>query len=64
MGNRLMYGNYEEGYDLIDKNGNPTLLNYVSSLQSATPESEELDPSKIDLVYHIIMNYLQALLQV
>jgi len=56
MGNRLMYGNYEEGYDLIDKNGNPTLLNYVSSLQSATPESEELDPSNID--FSTAYNYL------
>ena len=46
MGNRLMYGNYVEGYDLIDRNGNPTMLEYeaiavseslgVSSLNSAT----------------------------
>jgi hypothetical protein len=28
MGNRLMYGNYVEGYDLIDKNGNLTMLEY------------------------------------
>lgn len=28
MGNRLMYGNYVEGYDLIDKNGNMTMLEY------------------------------------
>lgn len=28
MGNRLMYGNYVEGYDLIDKNGNKTMLEY------------------------------------
>jgi hypothetical protein len=28
MGNRLMYGNYVEGYDLIDKNGNVTMLEY------------------------------------
>ena len=28
MGNRLMYGNYVEGYDLIDKNGNTTMLEY------------------------------------
>jgi len=28
MGNRLMYGNYVEGYDLIDKNGNFTMLEY------------------------------------
>ena len=34
MGNRLMYGNYEEGYDLIDKNGNPVMLEYTTSLIS------------------------------
>jgi hypothetical protein len=28
MGNRLMYGNYVEGYDLIDKNGVPIKLEY------------------------------------
>lgn len=28
MGNRLMYGNYVEGYDLIDKNGNSTKMEY------------------------------------
>jgi len=29
MGNRLMYGNYVEGYDLIDSNGNTTMLEYT-----------------------------------
>jgi hypothetical protein len=29
MGNRLMYGNYVEGYDLIDRNGNMTMLEYT-----------------------------------
>ena len=28
MGNRLMYGNYVEGYDLIDRNDNQTMLEY------------------------------------
>lgn len=28
MGNRLMYGNYLEGYDLIDSNSNKTRLDY------------------------------------
>jgi len=32
MGNRLMYGAYLEGYDLIDKYGNPTRLEYETSL--------------------------------
>ena len=32
MGNRLMYGNYVEGYDLIDKTGRAISLNYETSL--------------------------------
>jgi len=32
MGNRLMYGNYVEGYDLVDRNGNPTKLEYSTEL--------------------------------
>lgn len=29
MGNRLMYGNYVEGYDLVDKNGQPVKFEYL-----------------------------------
>ena len=32
MGNRLMYGNYVEGYNLIDKNGIPIKLEYSATL--------------------------------
>jgi hypothetical protein len=32
MGNRLMYGNYIEGYDLIDKNDNPIKIEYSAKL--------------------------------
>jgi hypothetical protein len=31
MGNRLLYGNYVEGYDLIDINGSPTKLEYIAN---------------------------------
>jgi len=34
MGNRLMYGNYVEGYDLLTDDNQPVLLNYVVSLES------------------------------
>jgi hypothetical protein len=34
MGNRLMYGNYLEGWDLIDKYGIPTKFEYTTSLIS------------------------------
>ena len=32
MGNRLMYGNYVDGYDMIDKNNNPVKLEYTTDL--------------------------------
>jgi len=47
MGNRLMYGNYEEGYDLIDKNGNPTQLNYVATLNSTQFDFDTLPDSDV-----------------
>jgi hypothetical protein len=31
MGNRLMYGNYTEGWDIKDSNGNPVYLDYQTS---------------------------------
>lgn len=34
MGNRLMYGNYIEGYDLVDINGAPLKLEYTTDLIS------------------------------
>ena len=34
MGNRLMYGNYIEGYDLLDSSGQPVQFNYYTSLLS------------------------------
>lgn len=34
MGNRLMYGNYVEGYDMVDSNGSDVQLLYEASLTS------------------------------
>jgi len=34
MGNRVMYGNYTEGGDMVDLNGYPTRLEFVSDLVS------------------------------
>jgi hypothetical protein len=34
MGNRLMYGNYVEGYDLVDMFGNPIKFEYTTDLVS------------------------------
>jgi len=42
MGNRLVYGNYVEGYDLIDKFENPIRLTYVSSLDSKEISNDPL----------------------
>ena len=47
MGNRLMYGNYLEGYDLIDTNGNPTQLNYICTLKEDTVSEEVLSTSNV-----------------
>ena len=43
MGNRLMYGNYTEGYDLLDINGHSTKLEYTTELIS-----EEIGISYVD----------------
>jgi hypothetical protein len=34
MGNRLMYGNYVEGYDLVDDDGNDVKFEYLASLNT------------------------------
>ena len=47
MGNRLMYGNYLEGYDLVDSQGNPTQLNYICTLNTDTLSQETLSTSNI-----------------
>jgi len=53
MGNRLMYGNYVEGYDLIDKNGIPTKLEYFTQLISVPIGNTTLTDSLSAGVYNI-----------
>jgi hypothetical protein len=53
MGNRLMYGNYLEGYDLIDKNGYPVKFEYVTNLQSQAIGINTLDNSTVTGTYNI-----------
>lgn len=53
MGNRLMYGNYVEGYDLIDKNGNPTRFEYFTDLISEAIGSNSLIDSLNSGIYNI-----------
>jgi hypothetical protein len=43
MGNRLMYGNYVEGYNLVDNLGNPIKLEYTTALISEDIANTSLD---------------------
>jgi hypothetical protein len=53
MGNRLMYGNYVEGYDLIDKNGQPVKIEYSTNLISEPIGSTTLVDSTDSGTYNI-----------
>jgi hypothetical protein len=45
MGNRLMYASYLEGYDLIDRNGSPTRIEYGTELLTEEIGFQELNYS-------------------
>lgn len=45
MGNRLIYGNYVEGYDLVDDVGSPVMFDYSVNLVSLPIGLKELDTS-------------------
>lgn len=53
MGNRLMYGNYIEGYDLIDRYGGPTRLEYQTSLVTELIGFESVSSGTDDGLYTI-----------
>lgn len=53
MGNRLIYGNYLEGYNLIDVNGEPVRLEFISSLVSNDITGGVVNGSLTDGVYTI-----------
>lgn len=53
MGNRLMYGSYLEGYDLLDKFGNPTRLEYETQLISENIGFSELSSTTTSGNYNI-----------
>jgi len=53
MGNRLMYGNYVEGYNLIDKNGQPTKIEYSTNLITKSIGQTSLVDSTGDGIYNI-----------
>lgn len=53
MGNRLVYGNYIEGYNLKDKNSNPLRLEYTTELVSTDVEIAALTTELNDHTYNI-----------
>jgi hypothetical protein len=53
MGNRLMYGNYLEGYDLLDKFGQPVKFEYYTNLLSEEIGVSDLDNTKASGSYSI-----------
>jgi hypothetical protein len=53
MGNRLMYGNYLEGYDLLDKFGNAVRFEYYTTLFSEAIGLTEIPNSLADGDYNI-----------
>ena len=53
MGNRLVYGNYVDGYDLKDKNGSLTRLEYTAELSSNEISVESLSTSLSSFTFTI-----------
>jgi len=45
MGNRLMYGNYVEGYNMVDENNNPVRLTYDANLVTELIDQSSLSDS-------------------
>lgn len=54
MGNRLMYGNYIEGYNLVDKDGLDLKLEYYTSLISEEIGSRSIPSSFISSTVYLI----------
>ena len=53
MGNRLMYGNYVEGYDLVDKNAQPIKLEYNANFITKPIGSSNVPDSTVSGDYQI-----------
>ena len=53
MGNRLMYGNYVEGYDLVDENANPVMFEYTTALITEEIGTTEIMEATISGNYNI-----------
>ena len=53
MGNRLVYGNYVEGYDLVDSNGHDVKFEYEAELMSEDVNFQNITYELSDGVYGI-----------
>lgn len=53
MGNRLMYGNYVEGYDLVDKNKVPVKFEYITTLITEQIGNKDIPDSATSGLYNI-----------
>jgi len=53
MGNRLMYGNYVEGYDLIDHTGSPVRLDFTVQQNNELLNESEIEGSLEERNYYI-----------
>ena len=53
MGNRLMYGNYVEGYNLVDEFGTPIKFEYTTDLVSEPIGNTNIDDGSITGAYAI-----------
>ena len=51
MGNRIVYGNYVDGYDLIDANGDPVKIDFETELVSEDVSDSELSYSLSNFSY-------------
>ena len=53
MGNRLMYGNYTEGYNLVTSDLNPVRFDYTITKESKDFEDTEIDGNGVNVNYSI-----------
>ncbi len=53
MGNRLMYGNYVEGYDLIDEDQNPVRLDFTVDQKNEDFDAQEINGTKLQTAYNL-----------
>jgi hypothetical protein len=62
IGNRIGFGNYTEGYDMVDENGNKIKTDFTVSLNSEQiPDDEPRKSMKSNRSYELAIGYLDQL---